>query len=309
MDNYRTFVVTDRNVSAYARKLYPDRPVLEIEASESTKTMETVMGIARWLLGEGADRESMLVAVGGGCTTDICGFVASIYMRGMHYASHPTTLLSMVDASIGGKAGVNLDGFKNMLGSFKSPYFIKPVYDALEDLPDREFRSGVVEMLKTFLIGDARAYEEAVDLFSRIPRPSIGLLKPLIADAANIKFSIVEKDAYEKDLRRTLNLGHTVGHAIEWWQARDASRPQFSHGEAVAIGIIEAARKSEELSLARRGLAEKLASDFSSCLIPTLLPCPLEDLSPAIRADKKSKDGKVHWVLICKPGKVVIRAI
>lgn len=309
MDRFRTFVVADRNVERFARRLYPDSPMLPIDASEDTKTIETVAGIARWLLSEGADRDSLLVAIGGGCTTDICGFVASVYMRGMRYASHPTTLLSMVDAAIGGKTGVNLDGFKNMLGSFKQPYFIKPVYDALETLPDREFRSGVAEMLKTFLIGDARSYEEAVSLFSKDSRPSLDKLKPLIGDAANIKLAIVEKDTYEKDLRRTLNLGHTVGHAIEWWQAQDKARPHYSHGEAVAVGIIEAARRSETLGLAREGLSEKLEADFISCGLPTELPCPIEDLSIAIRADKKSEEGKVRWVLIRKPGKVEIRAI
>ena len=309
MDRFRTFVVADRNVERFARRLYPDSPMLLIEASERTKTLETVSRTARWLLSEGADRESLLVAVGGGCTTDLCGFVASVYMRGMRYASHPTTLLAMVDAAIGGKTGVNLDGFKNMLGSFKQPYFIKPVYDALETLPDREYRSGVAEMLKTFLIGDARSYEEAVNLFSKVPRPPLDKLKALIGDAAGVKLGIVEKDTYEKDIRRTLNLGHTVGHAIEWWQAQDDTRPQFSHGEAVSIGIIEVARKSEELGLACGGLAESLKADFASCGLPTELPCPLEDLEPAIRADKKSEGGRVRWVLIRKPGKVEIRAL
>ena len=167
LDSYpQVFVVCDRTVEAFAR-LLGDYPTLTLYASESTKTPETAVEICRWLLEHGADRDALVIAVGGGVTTDLVGFAASIYKRGIRYANIPTTLLAMVDAGLGGKTGVNLDDYKNMLGSFRQPEFTWLLPDVLRSLPRREFLSGAAEMLKTFIIENREdGYARTVKLLS-----------------------------------------------------------------------------------------------------------------------------------------------
>ena len=300
-------VVCDRNVENYAREiaagLDPEPECLPIDAGEPSKNMDTVLDICRWLLARNADRKSIVLAVGGGTTSDMVGFAASIYKRGIAYANIPTTLLAMVDASIGGKTGVNLDGYKNMIGVFRQPEFTYVFPEALQTLPEREFRSGSAELLKTFIIGDKRKYREAVKVLSG--NPTIAGMAPLIQAAAAIKEEIVNEDPFEQGRRRVLNLGHTWAHAIEWWQKEYDAKEQYTHGEAVAIGIIQAARRSEAEGLAEKGLADKLAEDFIACGLPTELPCPEEELFPAIQKDKKSDGSRVNYVLIEDIGKVI----
>ena len=311
-------------------------PLLAITADEAHKTIDSVMEICRWLLEQGADRDALVLAVGGGVTTDMAGFAASIYKRGVRYANVPTTLLSMVDAAVGGKTGVNLDGLKNLLGVIRQPEFTAIFPEALETLPEKEFRSGLAEMLKTFIIKNpAHAYERTVALAAgsafgaampgqgapcgTLPGP-LSLadgwreeLAELIGLAAGVKQEIVEKDEFERGPRRKLNLGHTWGHAIEWWQTqrfnRRSSAP-LTHGEAVAIGMVQAARLAEKLGVAEElGLAARIEADLKACGLPTELPCPESELLPAIVKDKKAEDGKINLVLPVKIGKVLIRKI
>lgn len=308
------FIVCDRKVEAIAR-LLGDYPLLSFHAEEQTKTIESVVSICRWLMEQGAEREALVLAVGGGVTTDVVGFAASIYKRGIAYANIPTTLLGMVDAAIGGKTGVNLDSYKNMLGSFRRPEFTWLYPDVLRSLPRREFLSGEAEMLKSFIISDKEdGYGRAVRLFSAYAAGGVspcdteeGLkeLSALISLASGVKQDIVEKDPLEHDVRRKLNLGHSWAHAIEWLMPG-----RYTHGEAVAIGIIQAARKAEELGVAGSGLADRLAGDFSSCGLPVELPCPEEELLPAMLRDKKAAaDGTLRFVLPVKIGKVIIKSI
>lgn len=317
MDNYPSdilkhygsvFAVYDRNVEQYVREVADmagigNAAMLAVDAGETAKTMDSVLRICRWLLDSGADRKSLVLAIGGGTVTDTVGFAASIYKRGIAYANVPTTLLAMVDASIGGKTGVNIDGYKNMLGTFCQPEFTWILPEALRTLPEREFRSGSAELLKTFLIADARAYRKAVEILSGIP--TIAGMAPLIRAAAAIKEKIVNEDPFEQGRRRVLNLGHTWAHAIEWWQSEQTPAGSLSHGEAVAIGIICAARRSEEEGVAKKGLADSLMADFKACGLPTELPCSEEELLPAMTKDKKSENGRPQYVLIVKPGKVL----
>ena len=308
----QVFVVCDQNVEAFARKVAGLRTgntrrgepcsLLAITADEAHKTIDTVMEICRWLCDNEADRDALLLAVGGGVTTDMAGFAASIYKRGIRHANIPTTLLSMVDAGIGGKTGVNLDGYKNLLGVIRQPEFTAIFPEVLETLPERELRSGLAEMLKTFIIKNPRhAYETAV---SEGPTPE------LIQLAAGIKQESVEKDEFESGPRRKLNLGHTWAHAIEWWQKETGREEQFTHGEAVAIGMVQAARFAEKLGIAEEaGLAERLAKDLKACGLPTELPCPEEDLLPAILKDKKTYGSKIKLVLPCRIGKVVVKTV
>ena len=350
MGSENIFVVCDRNVETLARSLAPGRPLLAIVADEEHKNMDTVLGICRWLLECGADRDAVVYAVGGGVTTDMAGFAASIYKRGVRYVNYPTTLLCQVDAGIGGKTGVNLDGYKNILGVINFPLETRILPQALETLPERELRSGAAEMLKTFIIKDGGNYRKAVEALSR-DKVDTDELAPLIEAAAQVKREIVAQDPTEKGLRRVLNLGHTFAHAIEWYQhghtrpaaaaadgrtghenptatrtvaasaaasvaetaAASATAPAaagsapYSHGEAVAIGIIQAARISEELGIAAQGLAERLAEDFRACRLPVELPCRAQLLEQAIWKDKKAEHGIIHFVLIEDIGTVIIK--
>lgn len=315
------FVVCDRNVEDFARQVagipsgakHGGMPLLAISADEEHKNIDTVMQICRWLLEQGADRDALVLAVGGGVTTDMAGFAACIYKRGVRYANVPTTLLSMVDAGIGGKTGVNLDGYKNLLGVIRQPEFTAIFPEALETLPEREFRSGLAEMLKTFIIKNpAHAYERTVAAFHPADTSSAagkGQVAELIQQAAAIKQEIVEKDEFESGIRRKLNLGHTWGHAIEWWQ-RQTGKADYTHGEAVAIGMVQAARFAERLGITEEpGLSARIAADLAACGLPTELPCPEEELLPAILKDKKAEGGEIRLVLPVKIGKVVVKKV
>ncbi len=297
LKNYKqVFVVCDRNVEGFAKHLAGRREMMPIDADEKHKTIDTVMQICRWLLSKGADRDALVLAVGGGVTTDMAGFAASIYKRGVRYANVPTTLLSMVDAGIGGKTGVNLDGFKNLLGVIRQPEFTAIFPEVLQTLPEKELRSGLAEMLKTFIIKNpSHAYERTV---------AEGPLPELIQLAAGIKQEIVEKDEFESGVRRKLNLGHTWGHAIEW-----RFPGAFSHGEAVAIGMVQAARYAEKAGVAEKGLAERIEKDLKACGLPTALPCPVKELMPAIANDKKAQNGQIRLVLPARIGKVVVKKV
>ena len=289
---------------------------LAIETSEESKNIATVLEIEKWLLETGADRDALLLAVGGGITTDMAGFSASIYKRGIRFAFIPTTLLSQVDAAIGGKTGVNFESLKNMIGVIRQPDFTYICPDVLATLPARDFRSGAAELLKTFIIEDGGNYEKAVKLLSEIAGASISdlnakqpagqacsnisahqqELQELIAAAAAVKAGIVSRDQFENGERRKLNLGHTFAHAIEW-KARETGS-DITHGEAVAIGIIQAAKLTDSK------LAAKLKADFIKAGLPTELPFSLEDLAAAMMKDKKAEGGKVHFVLIRTIGDV-----
>ena len=301
----KIFIVCDRNVEEFARKTAPGRPLLAITADEEHKNIDTVTNICRWLMEQGADRSAVLYAVGGGVTTDLAGFAASIYKRGIRYVNYPTTLLCQVDAGIGGKTGVNLDSYKNMMGVTRFPADTRILPDVLKTLPPRELRSGAAEMLKTFIIEDHGNYGRAVKILSA-PELDYKALHELALEAAGVKRRIVEKDPFEEGPRRKLNLGHTYGHAIEWYQHVHGVAEPLSHGEAVAIGIIRAAEISERLRLAAPGLADRLRSDFKACGLPTELPCPEAGLDAAIWKDKKVENGKIHFVLIRRIGKVTI---
>lgn len=299
----RCFVVCDGNVTAFADSLTEGVPSFPIIADEAHKTIGTVLDICRWLFDNGADRDSVLIAVGGGITSDIAGLAASLYMRGIRFGIVPTTLLSMVDASIGGKTGVNVDGYKNILGTFREPEFTHIDLSALETLPEREFRCGVAELLKTFLVSDGKMYERAVSVLSS-DSLTVADVAPLIEAAVKIKTAIVRRDPLDKGLRHILNFGHSWAHAIEW-----KSEGAVPHGEAVAIGMVAAAARSEAMDIAPAGLSDRLRSDFEACGLPTDLPFPEEELMEVMRRDKKVSGGKLNMVLLRKPGKAVVVAI
>ena len=336
------FLLYDKNVAWVAAEVTDAvggvKGSIAIDTSEERKTMDTVMSICRSLMQADASRGAFLLSVGGGITTDIGGFAASIYKRGIRYANLPTTLLAQVDAAIGGKTGVNLDDYKNMLGVIVQPQFTFLCPEVLRTLPEREFRAGVAELLKTFLLADATAYKYAVRLLSgrknaqNLPKGtenncsgrkmaenlpegaennSLGRkmtenlpeLQSLIGRAAEIKAGIVGGDPYEHGERALLNLGHTFGHAIEH-EARQRGE-DIVHGEAVAIGIILAAEMSDREGLSN-ALAPRLRADFRAVGLPVECPYPLETLREAMTRDKKAGGGKLRFVLLKDIGLPVI---
>jgi 3-dehydroquinate synthetase len=298
------FVVYDENVSHVAAEvigvLDGVKGCIAIDTSEELKTMDTAVLICRLLMEAGASRKALVLAVGGGITTDLTGFAASIYKRGVRYANIPTTLLAQVDAAIGGKTGVNFDGYKNMLGAIVQPQFTFICPAVLKSLPARELKAGLAELLKTFLIADSAAYSKAVSSFTDGKTPEIPSAD-LILKAAAIKAAIVERDPYEAGERAKLNLGHTFAHAIEH-EARMRG-DDVVHGEAVAIGIIMAAGKAEREGIAENGLTERLKADFNHLGLPT--ECPYDNLE--FTKDKKAAGEKVTFILPVKPGEVIMK--
>lgn len=299
-------------------------PMMSVETSEKEKTLETVTSICSWLLEKGADRDALVLAVGGGITTDMVGFAASIYKRGVRFAYVPTTLLSQVDAAIGGKTGVNFRNFKNMLGVIRQPEFTYLAPQVLSSLPYRDFISGAAELLKTFIIEDNGFYDDAIYFLSRCADEkswkeamSMDFLPRLISAAAAVKAGIVSRDQFEKDERRKLNLGHTFAHAIETLAQQRGL--DITHGEAVAMGVVLSGRLSENLAksqygqeggiagsfIVRKGLAERLETDFRYCGLPTGCPFDIEEMADAMSKDKKAEDGKVHFILPKAIGDVV----
>ena len=304
-------------------------PGMLVEATEEAKCMDTVMNICGWLLDNGADRDALVLAIGGGITTDMVGFASSIYKRGVRFAHMPTTLLSQVDAAIGGKAGVNFGGYKNMLGTIRQPEFTFICPQVLESLPMETFQAGAAEMLKTFMIEDNGHYHAAVDLLKRLTSDFIAVceddstlsyqedkwpevlaarlheLTPLIAAAVRVKAGIVSRDQFENGERRKLNLGHTFAHAIE--SLSHKYHNDIDHGHAVALGMVYAARLAERLELAEPGLAAAIERDLDESLLLIINPYPLERMAGAMRKDKKAADGKVHFVLPRSIGDVTVQ--
>lgn len=339
------FVVADRQVTSSAEQVvkahaeqklegalpHPSNLLL-LDVSEENKSMSTVLEICKWLMGNDAGRNALLLAIGGGITTDMAGFAASIYKRGIRFAYVPTTFLSQVDAAIGGKTGVNFQNYKNILGVIRQPEFTYICPEVLGTLPYRDFLSGAAELLKTFIIDNAgNNYEKAVEVLSEIHESidrkqatalHLAEIEELAAAAARIKAGIVERDEFECGERRKLNLGHTFAHAIE--SVSMSRHTGISHGEAVAMGMIMAAKASERYySLAPENslrpeniagqkdtkgesLSSRLVRDFSRCGLPTECPFPPESLSAAMKKDKKAENGIVHFVLIRAIGDVRI---
>ena len=329
------YTVMDENVAmkCYAAGSIADMlnrrgvPGMLVDASEETKCMDTVMDICGWLLENGADRDALVLAIGGGITTDMVGFAASIYKRGVRFAYVPTTLLAQVDAAIGGKTGVNMGGYKNMLGVIRQPEFTYVCPQVLESLPMEDFQAGAAEMLKTFIIEDDGNYEVAAGLLKSLTNDFIDLcagatlsdgearwpealtgrlteLTPLIAAAARVKAGVVSRDQFESGERMKLNLGHTFGHAIE--ALAHKKHNDIDHGHAVALGMVYAAQLAETLGMAEPGFAAAIEHDLDACLLLIINPYSIHDMAEAMRKDKKAENGKVHFVLPRAVGDVVM---
>ena len=272
-----------------------------IGTGEWNKTLRTVETVYRRFIELGVDRRTFVLAVGGGIVTDVAGFAAATYMRGVAFGFVPTTLLGQVDAAVGGKNGVNVDGYKNMAGTFTQPRFVICDPALLRTLPDREFRAGLAEVVKAAVIADA-------DLFASIAQSTFGqlrsdaeLLADVVAAAVRVKTDIVGRDERERGERRKLNLGHTLAHAIE------KCSPAMNHGEAVAVGtalIADAAVRLGVLSDADRVRIRELLARLGFDLTP---PVAMPLLLKEVVRDKKSEDGLLHVVLPVGIGDCTVR--
>ena len=269
-----------------------------IAAGEPTKTLATVQAIWGAFLRAGLARDDFAVAVGGGVVGDLTGFAAATWMRGIRWVNVSTTLLSMVDASTGGKTGCDLPEAKNLIGAFHSPSLVLADVDTLATLPAREVRCGLAEAIKHAFIADPA-------LLDILPTGTTGVspvdLAAFVARALAVKVHCVREDPLEKNIRGKLNLGHTVGHAVEV-----VSDFKIQHGEAVAIGTVEEARLAVRLGLAPTDWPDQVAAPFARVGLPTALPegCTFESLVPVMKRDKKKKGGVVRFALPCAPGDV-----
>src|SRR3989344_960549 len=274
-----------------------------VASGENNKTIEIVQEIWRKMLDLKCDRKTLIINLGGGVIGDMGGFAASCYMRGVKFLQVPTTLLSAVDASVGGKVGINFEGVKNLIGSFNQPIGVIVDVDTFISLPDREFISGFGEIIKHGIIADEAYFEKVI---SKKPREfSKEELIQIIKRSCEIKAEIISSDEQESGNRKLLNFGHTVGHAIE--SNSFSSTNPLLHGEAVSIGMIAEAKISLELGLINSEQFQEIKKGLENSGLPTKYKiAESEKITGLISKDKKSEAGTVNWTLIREIGEAVI---
>lgn len=286
-------LVMGSKVRALHGKKFPEVPVIEIGEGEGEKTLATVEKLYGKFLELGLERGSCVVAVGGGIACDIVGFAASTYLRGVDFGFVPTTLLAQVDASVGGKNGVNFRGYKNLIGTFSQPKFVLCDFEMLESLPQSEMQNGMAELIKSAAIGDAQLFSFLEEDCGQVMALKRTAIEKAVHDSLVVKTRIVQSDEREKGERRKLNFGHTIGHALE-----KISSGEIQHGRAVAIGMCIAAR----ISVARGELAEKDAQRLEALLkkagLPTKMDAEKGKVLDAMHKDKKMENELVNFVLL-----------
>jgi 3-dehydroquinate synthase len=273
--------------------------LIEFPAGEASKNINTALDIAGKLLKLGSDRETCLIALGGGVVGDIVGFIASVFMRSIPYIQIPTTLIAQVDSSVGGKTAIDLPHGKNLLGTFYQPSAVFADLSFLETLPEKEFNNGLAEIIKYGVIEDEKMFHTLEDHMDAIKLKDSALLLKLVENCCRIKKSIVEIDEKEQGLRRILNFGHTLGHALE-----ALSQYTITHGEGVAMGMIAAARLSEKLGYLEGKETQRIEALIRSAGLPGKIPASIagDSIISQLRMDKKKKGDIVHFVLLKKIG-------
>ncbi len=276
--------------------------VILFAASESNKRLSALEELSRQLARAGADRGSALVAVGGGVTGDVVGFLASIYMRGIPHFQIPTTLLAQVDSSIGGKTGVDLPEGKNLLGTFHQPQAIWMDPQFLDTLPEEEFRQGMAEVIKTAMIGDEVLWKYLESHAEAIERRESEAILRIVSACCILKAKVVQSDEKEAGYRRVLNLGHTVGHAIE-----KLSDYSIHHGDAVAMGLVAATTLAARLGKISETDLERMENLCRFWKLPVRIPLSFlpEAILSAIKMDKKKVGSTLHFILPVKTGEVI----
>lgn len=303
----KTVIVTDKNIL----RLHKDElaktgfDLIEIGFGEQAKNLKTAEGLYKKFLELELERNSLVIGVGGGIVCDVVGFAASTYLRGIRFGFVPTTLLAQADASIGGKNGVNFEGYKNLIGTFNQPEFVLCDLEMLKTLPVNELKAGMAEIIKHAIIADTELFSYIEENLERILSLHRTALEKIVYDSIAIKSNIVSADEKEKNERRKLNFGHTIGHAIE-------KNTAIIHGEAVSIGMVAASKISVEKGI----LAEKEFQRIELLLEKIGLPTSLKELKldkkkivDAILKDKKRENEKIKFVLIEGIGRAVIEEI
>lgn len=309
-ENRKFCIITDSNVGPlYAKQI---EKVLEgvcarvdvytFEAGEQNKNLDTVKDIYRFLIENHYDRKDFLIALGGGVVGDTCGYAAATYLRGISFIQIPTTLLAMVDSSIGGKTGVDFEQYKNMVGAFHMPKLVYMNLTTLKDLDDRQYFAGFAEVMKSALIRDGIYYEWLIENLYEICDHELPVIQEMVYRCNLIKKSVVEKDPTEQGERALLNLGHTIGHAIEKYK-------NFSmlHGECVALGCVAAAY----ISWKKEFLSMEEYYEIRDMFVPFNLPISIDDIEPEAivaltKSDKKMENGHIKFILLKKIGKAFI---
>src|SRR5579859_7511877 len=278
VDQDHTVLITDEHIFQSQQKRFGGWNTIVINAGEQFKVQATVDSIIEQLIAFGADRKTRLIGIGGGVVTDLVGYVAAIYMRGLSFGFVPTSILAMVDASIGGKNGIDVEVFKNMVGTIRQPQFLLYDYSLLKSLPKEEWVNGFAEIIKHAAIKDAALFKELEkNKLTTYQKDKVALAK-LIRRNAGIKSAVVEKDEFEQGERRLLNFGHTLGHAIE-------NLYGLSHGQAIAIGMVAASMISEELvDFADTG---RIITTLKKYGLPTEAQFDTREVLDILRMDKK----------------------
>lgn len=305
-------IVTNKQVG----NLYADRlikslgksgisaQVIVIPAGERYKTLATVARVYERLLDMKLDRGGMMIGLGGGVVGDLAGFVAASYLRGIDFVQIPTSLLAQVDASVGGKTGVNLARGKNLVGAFHQPKIVVIDVSVLRTLPAREFRCGLAEIIKHGIIRDSEYFSFLERNLKAIKRQDAKILEYTIERSCEIKADVVRQDERESGLRRILNYGHTVGHAVESL----TGYRMYKHGEAVSIGMVTAALAAREMGSASPDLVDRIVGILKAAGLPCALPTEIshQDIVAAMGLDKKVAHGRLHVVLVNSIGSAFV---
>jgi len=299
----KVFIITDSVVYNLYNSQFPKNcEVIIISMGEPNKTLDTVLKAVRLLISAGADRSSYIIGIGGGIVCDITGFIASIYMRGVKFGFAPTTLLAQVDASVGGKNGVNCDGYKNMIGVFNQPDFVLCDAETLKTLPPRELRAGLAEVVKAGLIADKDLFSYIEQHFAAILNCDTQHISHIVDASVKIKANIVERDEKEAGERQKLNLGHTFGHAVE-------KHSSLLHGEAVSIGMVIAAQISAQLGLLSQEQYARIETLLTNIELPVNTDISIEKLIEAVSHDKKKHGETLNFILNKGIGEAEVRQL
>ena len=298
----KTVIITDSNVLQHHRKLLPPADVIELGSGEKMKSLETVRNIYSRLVDLGADRSSFIVGIGGGVVCDVTGFVAATYMRGVRFGFAATTLLAQVDASVGGKNGLNFRGYKNIIGMFSQPEFVICDPALLTSLPEREILCGAAEIVKHALIRDADLMTYLEKNYEGLAQLDPEVINHVVSVSVAMKSAVVNKDEREQGLRRILNFGHTFGHGLEMIR-------QLSHGQAVAAGMMIAARISVKKGLLGNAQLARIEALLKKLRLPTEVSVDRAELMDALKKDKKRQAEGVYFVLLTGIGETLVEKI
>ncbi len=298
----KAVIITDTNVKRLYQQHFPPHDIITIDTGEKIKNLDTVADIYQQLVALEADRSTFIVGLGGGIVCDITGYVASTYLRGVRFGFVSSTLLSQVDASVGGKNGVNFGGYKNIIGVFNQPEFVICDINLLHTLPVNELLCGLAEVVKHAAIADADLFAYLEKQYPKALALDNDVITKLVYDSVVIKSAVVNKDETEKGERRKLNFGHTFGHALE-------KTTGVPHGEAVSAGMVLASKLSVNRGHLPPAEAQRLEGLLAKLKLPTRIPADSQTILEAMRKDKKRQADQIYFVLLEALGQAAVEQI